>query len=129
MQNMEQDGFVMVPGVGEEPSPNRRATDQDVEPPEFLADIDTFIDNVAESLWPLNTFIHENPELAFQEHKAHNALTNFMRAREEGWKVTPSAYGMETAWLAIYDSGRPGPCVSFNVEMGKSSLPNNIICK
>ncbi|KAM7183182.1 peptidase M20 [Naviculisporaceae sp. PSN 640] len=34
-----------------------------------------------------------------------------------GWKVTRSAYGIKTAWTAVYDSGRPGPVVSFNAEM------------
>ena len=32
--------------------------------------------------------------------------------------MTPSAYGMATAWVAAYDSGKRGPVVSFNVEMG-----------
>jgi amidohydrolase len=83
-----------------------------------LSDIDRSIKSLSISLWPLNEFIHENPELAFEEHKAHDALTGFMRLHK-GWKVTPSAYGMKTAWLAIYDSGKAGPVVSFNVEMGR----------
>jgi metal-dependent amidase/aminoacylase/carboxypeptidase family protein len=84
---------------------------------EYLLDIDHFIRVLEPSLWPLNSFLHNNPELAFKEHKAHDALTNFMQS-QEGWHVTPSAYGMETAWVADYDSGRPGPVVSFNAEMG-----------
>jgi hypothetical protein len=87
--------------------------------PKYLAEIDRYIDDLEESLWPLNSYIHENPELAFEEHKAHEALTKFMQTRE-GWHVTPSAYGIETAWVASYDSGRPGPVVSFNAEYGTS---------
>lgn len=83
----------------------------------LLADIDRYVEDRAESLWPLNNFIHNNPELAFEEHKAHDALTRFMEA-EAGWRVIKSAYGLETAWIAVYDSGNPGPVVSFNAEMG-----------
>lgn len=86
-----------------------------------LSEIDDFVDELRATLWPLNKFIHENPELAFKEYKAHDALTTFMRS-QKNWNVTPSVYGMETAWVAVYDSGRTGPAVSFNVEMGRNSL-------
>jgi metal-dependent amidase/aminoacylase/carboxypeptidase family protein len=102
---MEEDGFILVSG------------EDDASPP-YLPDIDKFIDSLGDSLWTLNKFIHANPELAFKEYKAHQALTDFLRSREEDWLVTPSAYGMETAWVAVYKSGERGPVVSFNVEMG-----------
>ncbi|KAH7398639.1 peptidase M20 domain-containing 2 [Phaeosphaeria sp. MPI-PUGE-AT-0046c] len=82
----------------------------------LLAGIDEYIENHAESLWELNSFVHNNPELAFDEYKAHDVLTEYMKA-ENGWRVTKSAYGLDTAWTAAYDSGRPGPTVSFNAEM------------
>jgi hypothetical protein len=89
---------------------------------DHLAEMDHFIDSLQDSLWPLNTFIHEDPELAFEEYKAHDALTTYMQSRQ-GWQVTKSAYGLKTAWVAVYDSGKPGPVVSFNAEMGESSTP------
>ena len=82
-------------------------------------EIEALIDDNAQPFWALNTFLHDNPELAYREHKAHHALTRFIQARDEGWHVTPSAYGIATAWIALYDSGKPGPVVSFNVEMGR----------
>jgi hypothetical protein len=85
-----------------------------------LADIDGIIESLQEPLWLLNKFIHKNPELAFEEYKAHDALTNYMQPHED-WKITRSAYGLDTAWVALYDSGKPGPVVSFNAEMGMSS--------
>ncbi|KAJ3492856.1 hypothetical protein NLG97_g5105 [Lecanicillium saksenae] len=81
-----------------------------------LADIDHFINELESALWPLNCFIHNNPELGYKEFKTHDALTNFMKSRK-GWAVQRSAYGMETAWEAVFDTGRPGPVVSFNAEM------------
>ncbi|KAJ2976230.1 hypothetical protein NQ176_g5078 [Zarea fungicola] len=85
-------------------------------PSPWLGDIDQFIQALEPQLWPLNRFIHDNPELGYKEFKAHNALTRFMQA-QAGWKVTRSAFGMETAWEAVFDTGRPGPVVSFNAEM------------
>lgn len=87
---------------------------------EYLCEISDFIDNASKDLWAVNTQIHDNPELGFKEFKAHALLTSFLKSRD-GWKVTTSAYGMATAWVAVYDSGKKGPVVSFNLEMGTSS--------
>lgn len=85
--------------------------------PSYLQEIDDYIEGLELFLWPLNKYIHVNPELAFREYKAHDALTKYMQS-QKGWKVTRSACGLETAWIAEYDSGKPGPVVSFNAEMG-----------
>jgi len=91
------------------------------EPPhDYLSEIDDSIESLGKILWPLNKFIHDNPELAFKEYKAHEALTSFMQS-QEGWEVTTSAYGIETAWVASYGSGEGGPVVSFNAEFGTSN--------
>ncbi|OAG10119.1 putative amidohydrolase [Paraphaeosphaeria sporulosa] len=84
--------------------------------PKYLSEIDNYVESLQDTLWPLNKFIHDHPELAFNEHKAHDALTNFMRL-QKGWVVTPHAFGIETAWAAIFNTGRDGPAISFNVEM------------
>ncbi|KAH7075921.1 peptidase M20 domain-containing 2 [Paraphoma chrysanthemicola] len=88
---------------------------------DYLRGIEVCIQHFQDHLWVLNKHIHDNPELAFEEHRAHDALTGFMRQQKE-WKVTPSAYGLETAWIAEFDSGNDGPVVSFNAEM--DALPN-----
>ncbi|KAK2616227.1 hypothetical protein QQS21_000861 [Conoideocrella luteorostrata] len=85
--------------------------------PSLLEDINVVAENVANEFWPVNIKIHDNPELGYEEFIAHQALTSFMK-RRRAWKVTPSAYGMETAWIAVYDSGKRGAVVSFNAEMG-----------
>lgn len=121
---MEDDGYVLVPRDGFEGfSGNDNGpdwVDRSNHSYNFYEEIDNFIETLADSLWELNHFIHENPELAFEEYKAHQTLTDYLRLREEKWHVTPSAYGMETAWIAVYDSGEKGPAVSFNLEMGTS---------
>lgn len=103
----EEDGYVIV-----------RCRDLPAaDSPAHLDEISSFVDGIADSLWLVNKKIHDNPELGFKEWVAHKALTQFMEL-QPGWKVTPSAYGMDTAWVAVFDSGRKGPVVSFNAEMG-----------
>ncbi|KAH8203875.1 hypothetical protein TruAng_001939 [Truncatella angustata] len=82
----------------------------------YVKEIDEFVEKISGELWAVNKYIHDNPELGDEEHKAHALLTNFMKSRG-GWKVTPSAYGIATAWVAVFDTGKKGPVVSFNVEM------------
>lgn len=116
VENLEEDGFILVSGVhkcAENAAQN--------ESHKYLSEIDNCIEGLGASLWPLNSFIHENPELAFEEHKAHDVLTTFLRSQKY-WQVTTSAYGMKTAWVAVYDSGKIGPAVSLNVEMGMPNL-------
>ncbi|KAJ0272995.1 hypothetical protein COL940_010112 [Colletotrichum noveboracense] len=106
------DDFVFISHSDCKPSTNTK-------PASFstpLDEISAIVDSFAEDLWPVNKKIHNNPELGYKEFIAHDTLTAFMRSRP-GWSVTPSAYGMETAWVAVYDTGRKGPVVSFNAEM------------
>ncbi|KAK5994821.1 Xaa-Arg dipeptidase [Cladobotryum mycophilum] len=104
----EVDDFVIVP--------QSHALDNELQKPEFLDDISKTVDGLAEEFWPINKKIHDNPERGFKEVIAHDILTRFMGA-QDGWSVTPSAYGMPTAWVAVYDTGKNGPVVSFNAEM------------
>jgi hypothetical protein len=90
-------------------------------PPKYLQDVDDFVDNASGDLWNINKQIHNNPELGYEEHKAHALLTCFMKS-VTGWNVTASAYGIATAWVATYDRGKKGPVVSFQVEMGTAFL-------
>ncbi|KAL2173016.1 uncharacterized protein P884DRAFT_213166 [Thermothelomyces heterothallicus CBS 202.75] len=118
---MEDDGFVLVSRkTTQHSSPNhfpREVEESSSSNNNFVSEIGIYIESLGESLWKLNQFLHENPELAFKEYKAHQALTDFLRSREEIWHIMPSACGLETAWIAVHDSGRNGPVVSFNVEM------------
>lgn len=87
----------------------------------YLGELSTYVDSIADALWPVNKTIHDNPELGFKEYIAHRTLTEFMQS-QENWKVQCSAYEMSTAWIAVYDSGKKGPVVSFNAEMGTLKL-------
>ncbi|KAJ5041617.1 uncharacterized protein L3040_005195 [Drepanopeziza brunnea f. sp. 'multigermtubi'] len=85
------------------------------EPLKYLDFVSKYIDSISEALRPVNVRIHDNPELKYEEFFAHETLTTFMKTRK-GWKVVPSAYGIPTAFIAEYDSGKKGPVISFNAE-------------
>ncbi|RDW65117.1 hypothetical protein BP6252_10768 [Coleophoma cylindrospora] len=70
------------------------------------------IQGAKKELGELNALIHSNPELGYQEHKAHNA---FVATLEKlGFSVTPHAYGVPTSFEAEYGHG--GRLVVFNAE-------------
>ncbi|CAI2175760.1 13974_t:CDS:10 [Funneliformis geosporum] len=79
------------------------------------------IDDKSSELRTISLKIHENPELAYEEKFAHGLLVKYLQ--DEGFNVTPSAYGLETAFVAEFQSiaGR-GRVVSFNSEY--DALPN-----
>jgi len=62
--------------------------------------------------------------LNFKEYIAHETLVKFMKTRK-GWKVTPSAYGIETAFIAEFESGKKGAVVSYNAEYGMLYIEMN----
>ncbi|KAF0445459.1 amidohydrolase [Gigaspora margarita] len=73
------------------------------------------IDEVSEELREISLKIHDNPELGNEEKFAHELLVNYLR--KKGFNVTPSAYGLETAFVAEFQSKTgEGRVVSFNSE-------------
>jgi len=70
------------------------------------------VDELAEVLIQTSRAIHANPELAFQEHAAHDLLTGVLAA--QGIDVVQSAYGMETAFEG--SAGTTGPVVAVLCE-------------
>ncbi|CAG8591401.1 3440_t:CDS:2, partial [Gigaspora margarita] len=73
------------------------------------------IDEVAEELGEISLKIHDNPELGKEERFAHELLVNYLK--KKGFKVTPSTYGIETAFVAEFQSKTgEGRVVSFNSE-------------
>lgn len=51
--------------------------------------------------------IHSHPELAWKERRAHDILADFM-SKQPGFKVTRSAYGLETCMEAVFEHKRGG---------------------
>jgi amidohydrolase len=70
------------------------------------------VDELADVLLETSHDIHEHPELAFEEHHAHDVLTAILEGA--GIDVQRSAFGMETAFDAVV--GTEGPTVAVCLE-------------
>ena len=70
------------------------------------------VDRRADLLVDASHQLHAHPELAFEEHFAHELLTGILEA--DGLPVERHAYGLETAFAAR--SGREGPNVAVLCE-------------
>lgn len=98
----------------------------------YLSSISDSVDALSSGLRKVSLEIHDHPELGYKEFHAHEVLTKYLN-QQKGWKVTPSAYGIETAFVAVYDSGKTGPVVSFNAEYDAlkgigHACGHNLIC-
>jgi metal-dependent amidase/aminoacylase/carboxypeptidase family protein len=56
--------------------------------------------------------IWSNPELAYEERKAHDAICDFLES--QGFTVTRHAYGVDTSFECL--SGTEGRLINFNAE-------------
>jgi metal-dependent amidase/aminoacylase/carboxypeptidase family protein len=79
------------------------------------------IDGHSARLKEISITIHENPEVIYNEYIASNTLVDFIQA-QPGWTVKKGIYGLETAFLAQWDSGMKGAVISINAEYGECSL-------
>lgn len=77
----------------------------------YLSSISSYIDKIHDELRRISLEIHDYPELQYKEFHAHEVLTRYLSGKS-GWKVTPSAYDIATAFVAVYDSGKKGPVAS-----------------
>lgn len=81
----------------------------------YLRSISAYVDDINDELRRVSIEIHDHPELQYKEFHAHEILTKYLE-EQKGWHVTPSAYDIKTAFVAVYDSGKTGPVVSLNAE-------------
>ena len=79
---------------------------------DFKARAAAAVDALAPRLIEISHRIHENPELGFEEHFAHDLLAG--AAEAAGLEVQRQAYGVDTAFAAR--AGTAGPLVAFLCE-------------
>ncbi|KAL4814522.1 hypothetical protein BDW67DRAFT_186719 [Aspergillus spinulosporus] len=76
------------------------------------ASIDEALQTANASLRALNQKIWSDPETAYEEHRAHNEICDFLE--ERGFSVTRHAFGLDTSFEA--KSGSGGRLINFNAE-------------
>lgn len=83
-----------------------------------LDEVKDFIDAAVETnittIHTVNDTIHANPQLAWEETIAHDIFIE--KLGEKGFHVTPSAYGVKTAFEVIVNGKTAGRTVNFNAE-------------
>src|SRR5213594_2321131 len=72
------------------------------------------VDRLADDLERLSHRIHDAPELAFKEEKAHGWLTEFLE--KHGARVERGVGGLPTAFRATIAGTGPGPTIAIMAE-------------
>ena len=72
------------------------------------------VSSVTPEIVSLSQYLHQNPEIAFQEVKACAALVMLMK--KHGFSVETNCCDISTAFKARYNSGKPGPRIAFMAE-------------
>ena len=72
------------------------------------------VDRVADELVATSRFLHQHPELAYEEREAAQRLTALLKGR--GFEVTEGAGGLPTAFLARAGVERPSATIAFLAE-------------
>jgi metal-dependent amidase/aminoacylase/carboxypeptidase family protein len=72
------------------------------------------IDQNAQRFKAISSFIGANPELGNEEFLACQKLTEELEYH--GFRVQRNVLDIPTAFLATYDSGKPGPTIAFLAE-------------
>ncbi len=71
------------------------------------------VDAEFDHLWKLASYIHANPEIAFEEKKAASALSSYLH--EAGFIVETGIAGLDTAFKAVFKKG-DGPRIAVLAE-------------
>jgi len=77
-------------------------------------DIQNYVDSIKDEIAKIAGYIHENPEIGYNEHKAGKFLT--ARLEENGFKVTRGVAGLPTAFEAVLKGKTDTPRIAVLAE-------------
>ncbi|KAJ1027033.1 hypothetical protein NDA18_003053 [Ustilago nuda] len=63
--------------------------------------IEAEIEKLDKELRDLSLDMHDHPEIMWEERRTHDLLVKYFQGKQ-GWKVTPHAYGQETAFKVAF---------------------------
>lgn len=81
---------------------------------ELKLQVKAHIENTAQELEELSLRIHSHPETAYQEVQAAAWVSDSLE--KHGFKVQRGIGGLETAFMATYEGGEPGPTIALIAE-------------
>lgn len=79
-----------------------------------LQPLDAAVEAVLPEALDLSHRVHANPEIAFEEHQAAGWTAELLA--RHGFEIATPAGGLDTAFVARWTGGRPGPVVAFAGE-------------
>lgn len=85
---------------------------------------DRYVESKMDELWDISKFIHENPELGFEEYKASKIQTEYLE--RHGFEVETEIAGLNTAFKATYSNGNKTPVIAIISEY--DALPIGHAC-
>lgn len=85
---------------------------------------DKYIDSKMDELWSISKYIHENPELCFEEYKASKIQCEYLE--KYGFKVERGVGGLETSFKATYHKKNKSPVITVISEY--DALPIGHAC-
>lgn len=78
-------------------------------------DFKRYEDTIKKQMIEISNDLYENPELSGEEYKSKEALKNFLK--KHAFKSEDINFPeLETAFIATYDSGKPGPTIAYLAE-------------
>lgn len=80
----------------------------------MVNNIRKIIDELEKELRELSEYIYHNPEMGYKEYKSSKAHIDILKKYD--FRVEEKYMGMDTAFRAEYDSGKPGPTISYLSE-------------
>lgn len=80
--------------------------------------IESEISKLDKELRQLSLDMHDHPEIMWEESRTHDLFVKYFSGKK-GWKVTPHAYGVETAFEAVFShkAGKDSRVVGFQSEL------------
>ncbi|GGM19791.1 amidohydrolase [Paraliobacillus quinghaiensis] len=76
--------------------------------------LQTHIQAIQEKLWDMSDHLYHHPELGNEEYNSMKLLVEFLHSND--FVVQTGIVERETAFRAVFDSGKPGPTVAFLAE-------------
>lgn len=80
----------------------------------YIEIINGQLESRRDELTAVSRSIWENPETGHREYKASGLLTQMLE--KNGFEVTKGICGLETAFMGVKKSGKPGPVIAFVAE-------------
>lgn len=90
---------------------------------------DSFVESHMGDVWDLSLYVHEHPELGYEEHEACRVQCDWLEA--QGFEVTRGVDELDTAFVATWGSGSPVIAVASEYDALKGlghGCGHNLIC-